>query len=976
MTSRPWAGTLILVMGGLAMASGFFLGQRFKLGRWLTWPWSLLPLLVYILWPRRDITLALGAAALTTLIVLMGLLASRMHAPSGRWQVLADGGLFALTLTLYAATAAPDILPADAGEFQLTGALLGVPHPPGYPLYTLVSHLFIRLTSFLGGTPAYRLNLMSGLLAAGAVVLTARATRCWAEHWGASPAISIAAGLTAGLTLGTGTTFWAQATIPNVRTPAVFLAALALYALARFAAAPDTPAADRALALFSLALGLGGGHYPPLAFVGLCFAAYALLVDPRLAMQPRRWGRPLLIGLLAFSLPLLYLPIRGGMNAPLAPDGLDTWSGFLHHFLARGFVGDMFAFANGADLPHRLALIPTLFRFQFHPLLLAAALTGLLGLIRRDGRLFLLLMGSLVLHTFVTITYRAPQTVEYLMPAYLPLAVGVGLLPALFSTPRDKPSPRLPLAPLLAALLLWACGLNGWTHAPSFVELSEDRSTRQTVEPLLTAAPTEALFLSDWRWNTPLRYLQLVEGLRPDVQAQYVWPVAGQAYRDVWLAWVRETAPQRPILLTHFYEFDGYATEPWGAGFLLRARPVEEPAASPAPMDATFGERVELVGFQGPPSPHHAGQGAEFTLAWRATRPLDVQPSFTLRLLDPEGRILAHTDRRLDGETPPGDVQFERLTLPLYPALPPGRYRVALGAYTTSEAGFEALPSDDGAADVTLTELILSPLADPPFTLHRASLPFDGPDGKGGPTLVGVDYDRSLPETLRVYLRWRGPVPVDQSWQALVRAADGSEGSAPLPPLPAGTYQTVIVNLPGAASGPLGLALLDAQGGRKRAAGPWGWPVRRIRLPAPEPEARFVPLGDEMAFVGAAAHPTRIGTESEILPSSEPRDVLAVDVELVGLRPLTTDDATSVRLLDDAGGWLATHDYQPALGAIPTLKWIRGSRVLDRHLLPLPDGYASSVRAVLLAYERFRLTPLPILDERFGEVPLGTWTLP
>ena len=93
--------------------------------------------------------------------------------------------------------------------------------------------------------------------------------------------------------------------------------------------------------------------------------------------------------------------------------------------------------------------------------------------------------------------------------------------------------------------------------------------------------------------------------------------------------------------------------------------------------------------------------------------------------------------------------------------------------------------------------------------------------------------------------------------------------------------------------------------------------------------------------------------------------------------PLTSDDSTSVRLMGGDGHWLATHDCQPALGAVPTLKWIRGSRVVDRHLLPIPEDFTGGeVRATLVAYERFRMTALPSMDTRFKEVPLGDWTLP
>jgi hypothetical protein len=224
-----------------------------------------------------------------------------------------------------------------------------------------------------------------------------------------------------------------------------------------------------------------------------------------------------------------------------------------------------------------------------------------------------------------------------------------------------------------------------------------------------------------------------------------------------------------------------------------------------------------------------------------------------------------------------------------------------------------------------------------------------------------VDYDRSVPGALRIYLRWRGPV--EEGWHARVQASGGAEAVAPLPSIPAGAYQTVVVDVPGVAEEPLWVSLAE-EGEVKTATGPWGWPMRAARLPVPTADARFVPLGDEMAFVGAKVHP------------AGPGETAVVDVTLVALRPLTGDDATSVRVMNGAGQWVA-HDMQPALGAIPTLKWIRGSRVMDRHLLPLPEDFVGGeIRATLVAYENFRLTSLTAMDGRFDAIPLGAWSQP
>jgi hypothetical protein len=959
---RPWPGPVVLGGGLLAAVGGFALSRH--LSRHPNpsdarhppfgvphWPLSVL--LIYVLWPRRDLLVAASAATLATLAYVLAR-GERSRPPE--WaEGLVDGVTFVVFSLAYLVTAAPDVLPADAGEFQLAAALLGVAHPPGYPLYTLIGHLFIRLIPW--GTPAYRLNLLSGLLAAGTLVLMARATRVWARRLGASPLATIGSGLATALTLGAATTFWAQATIANVRTLAVFLAALALYALSRLATATEQREADRALILLSVGLGLGGGHYPPLAFVGLFFVFYALLVNPGLIVQPHRWWRPLVVGVCAFLLPLVYLPIRGAMDAPLAPEGLDTLSGFLHHFLARGFAGDMFAFANPVDLPHRLALVPTLFQFQFNTGLLVAALLGLLGLAWRDWRLFVMLAGSLVAHTFVTITYRAPQTVEYLMPAYLPVAAAAGLLPSLFPHSRT--------ATLLCSLILVAGLLNGWFHAPSFLELAQDRTARETVEPLLHTAPPGALLLADWRWAMPLRYLREVEGQRPDIELQYVWPVAGEDYRDVWLERVQDAGPERPILLTHAYEFDGYTTEPWESGFLIRPRALAEPTAPLVPIGRDFGGQVRLIGYSLQGDRLHPGQTTELVLAWQPTKPLTTPPSFTLRLVDDKGQLRAQADRVLSTDVAAGELRFERLVVPLYPTLSPGRYQMTLGAYIVTDAGFETLPLDDEKTSITLAEVELAPLRTRPFTRNRQTLPF-----QDGPTLVGVDYDRSAPEVLRVYLHWQGSAQT--GLEVRVRTGDGAQATASLVAIPPTAYQTIAVDLPlpdpqgsSRAIGSPRLSLTDAQGGTILASGPWGLPLKEVRLPTPTNGTRFVPLGSEMAVIGAKAKP--VG----------PGETMALDVTLVALRPLTGDDATSVRLADGDGRWLDTHDCQPGLGAVPTLKWIRGSRVVDRHLLEIPEEFSGdSVRATMVAYERFRMVPLPSMDRRFSEAPLGTWDIP
>ncbi|HIP97698.1 MAG TPA: hypothetical protein EYH32_10840 [Anaerolineae bacterium] len=95
-------------------------------------------------------------------------------------------------------------------------------------------------------------------------------------------------------------------------------------------------------------------------------------------------------------------------------------------------------------------------------------------------------------------------------------------------------------------------------------------------------------------------------------------------------------------------------------------------------------------------------------------------------------------------------------------------------------------------------------------------------------------------------------------------------------------------------------------------------------------------------------------------------------VRWLGARPLLRDYDVSISLADAAGGWFTQHDSVPALGAVPTLKWLRGSRVTDAHFLPVPADAAPGTASLrLTVYDAFTLRPLTPLDERIIRLGMG-----
>lgn len=124
----------------------------------------------------------------------------------------------ALLLLVYGATVAPTVTLWDAGEFIAAVETLGIPHPPGTPLYVLVARVWSDALGFL--PRALATNLFSAVATAGAAALVAgllaRTTR--------QPLAALAAAVCAGATA----TVWSNATETEVYAASLALALVML----------------------------------------------------------------------------------------------------------------------------------------------------------------------------------------------------------------------------------------------------------------------------------------------------------------------------------------------------------------------------------------------------------------------------------------------------------------------------------------------------------------------------------------------------------------------------------------------------------------------------------------------------------------------------------------------------------------------------------------------------------------------------
>ena len=131
--------------------------------------------------------------------------------------------VFAAALALYLKTMAPGLTFWDCGEFIASSYVLGVPHPPGSPLYVLLGRVFTLLPI---ADPAWRVVLMSVISSSIGVWCAYQTTvalirRALGGHSlqpfaDAREISSIVGAAVAALTLAVSYTYWFNATEAEV----------------------------------------------------------------------------------------------------------------------------------------------------------------------------------------------------------------------------------------------------------------------------------------------------------------------------------------------------------------------------------------------------------------------------------------------------------------------------------------------------------------------------------------------------------------------------------------------------------------------------------------------------------------------------------------------------------------------------------------------------------------------------------------
>jgi hypothetical protein len=340
----------------------------------------------------------------------------------------------------------PRLLPStgyspDTMKYHYIGAVLGISHPPGSPLYILINWAVSQLPI---GELAWRLNLMSALAAAvsaAALYLVCRDLSSRLPAFVASLALLAAA------------LFWEQSLVAEVYTlHAVFLLG-SVWRLLRWYRTGVASDLGWAALLFGLSFGIHlMSWYLLPGWVAL------VLIGPRSIIGRRREVLLVALGALAGMSTYLYYAIRPAMQPLYVEVQIDSVGAFFDYITGGYFKGRMFAYDMRAMATERLSWLAAILRTNIGVPLLTASLAGLAVVFVQSVRLGILLAAPILLGSLYAMGYAVGDARIFALPAVYMLLVSAACgLDALFRwIGRVAPSRSVASAAALAVALLIA----------------------------------------------------------------------------------------------------------------------------------------------------------------------------------------------------------------------------------------------------------------------------------------------------------------------------------------------------------------------------------------------------------------------------------------------------------------------------------------------------------------------------------------
>ncbi len=447
-----------------------------------------------------------------------------------------------LVFILYMVTIAPTIIQIDSGELTAVQALLGIAHPTGYPLFTMIGFLFSKVP--LPFTTAFQLNILAALwcsLGAGLFAYTSkfildnpdkfhvikkRGSKKAGKTKGKEKnrpkeksailpdSIKYIASAGGGILLGLSKTFWFQSTSVEVYSLHIFLISLIILTLLK----AYTYEGDKKIfslknpwIILAIVLALGfSNHMTTLLILpGIAYLYFSREKSNTASLK--QLAMMLLVFFLLLVVFYSYLPIRASMNPAINWGNPVDFERIMRHISGRQYQVWLFSSTEAAEkqLAYFVNNLPSEFTFT-----LILSLIGLFVTMLRVRKLAWFLLVTFVFTVAYSINYDINDIDSYFLLAYIMLAYfavfGIVKIYEIVSQEKYKTAAAAGLIILLAAGEFFINFRN--------VNQSDTYIFEDYTKAVISSTDKNSIIFS-YLWDylvSPSYYFQYVEGFRKD----------------------------------------------------------------------------------------------------------------------------------------------------------------------------------------------------------------------------------------------------------------------------------------------------------------------------------------------------------------------------------------------------------------------------------------------------------------------------
>ena len=540
-----------------------------------------------------------------------------------RWPIRFETLLAGAAFALFALSAGPSFYWLDSAEFVAAAWGLGVAHPPGHSLHSLLAK---ALTLVPLGTIAFRVTLLSAICSAFACWLIGRIVALVLPGLSQTQCgiASLSARGTAMVAAATSLAIWFQAVRSEVYALNLAITCGAIYLALRWEQSQD----QRQLLYAALLLGLGLCNHHLLVIL----ACPALLLFVLSKLPRTNWRRCLvglcLCGLLGLTL-LCYLPLRARQSPRVNWGSPSTWQRFGWVVSAKIFQRTVERVAEKAPTEQRGLDAFFGVMQSLSPPFVLLGLAGLYFLWRRSATrhaallLTLALAGNLLSPILVGFDPYNADAHGYIALSVAIICIGAGIAAGVLTAGASRA--HRPVAVAVGALWLGLALVGLWLHSPrvrSARSFAAEEAARQVLDQ-----PAGALVMSSY-FETLFNVwaLRSVADYRPDLSVLHRNFLQHPGY-------VEDIGQRQPALQT--------VARRWRDGRRLLTRDLDRIAASRGVFfeyDLNIGpeltQRLRPAGLllrygTGPPPSEHRSRIRRWQIAINASGELESRRNAT-----------------------------------------------------------------------------------------------------------------------------------------------------------------------------------------------------------------------------------------------------------------------------------------------------------------------------------------------------------